>query len=139
MVAQHLNAPSIVWWIVFNESWGQYGTPRLTKLVKGLDPTRIVCGASGWYDALCGDAIDWHRYPGPPRPEPSAERIAVNGEFGGIGLVVPGHLWVPEQQASSMYKTATDKEDYQRKLLALWEKSGPIRTRAFRGSLYGTH
>jgi hypothetical protein len=122
MIEQHFNAPSIVWWVVFNEAWGQYDTPRLTKMTKDLDPTRIVCGASGWYDASGGDVIDWHRYPGPPRPEPSADRIAVNGEFGGIGLAVPGHLWVPDQTASSMYKTATDSSDYERRFLDLWKQ-----------------
>ena len=122
MIDQHFNAPPIVWWIVFNEGWGQYDTPRLTKLTKALDPTRIVCNASGFLDVPCGDGIDWHRYPGPLRPKPSAERLAVNGEFGGIGLIVPGHQWVPEQEVSSMYKTATDKADYENRFLALWKQ-----------------
>jgi len=122
MIEQHVNAPSIVWWIVFNEAWGQYDTHRLTRMTKDLDSTRIVCNASGWYDASCGDVIDWHRYPGPPRPEPSSDRIAVNGEFGGIGLPVPGHLWVPDQTVSSMYKTATDRSDYEGKFLDLWRQ-----------------
>jgi hypothetical protein len=123
MIEQHFNAPSIVWWVIFNEAWGQYDTPRLTKMTKDMDPTRIVCSSSGWYDASCGDVIDLHRYPGPPRPEPSTDRIAVNGEFGGIGLVVPGHLWVPDQTTSSMYKTATDSCDYERRFLDLWKQA----------------
>jgi len=47
MVEGRRNHPSIVMWIVFNEGWGQYDTPRLTKWVKGLDPSRLVNNASG--------------------------------------------------------------------------------------------
>jgi hypothetical protein len=122
MIEQHINAPSIVWWIVFNEAWGQYDTPRLTKRVKELDSSRMVCNASGWYDAPSGDVIDEHRYPGPPRPKPTATRIAVNGEFGGVGLAVADHLWVADQTASSMYKTATDSNDYANRFLELWRQ-----------------
>ena len=122
MVEQHINAPSIVWWIVFNEAWGQYDTPRLTKRVKDLDPSRMVCNASGWHDAPSGDVIDEHRYPGPPRPKPTATRIAINGEFGGVGLAVADHLWVADQTASSMYKTATDSKDYANRFLELWRQ-----------------
>ena len=122
MIDQHFNSPSIVWWVVFNEAWGQYDTPRLTRMTREQDPTRIVCNASGWVDVPCGDVIDGHRYPGPPRPEPTADRLAVNGEFGGIGLAIPGHLWVPDQIASSMYQTATNRHDYERRFLNLWKQ-----------------
>lgn len=122
MVDQHFNSPSIVWWVIFNEGWGQYNTAGLTKVIEEQDPTRIVCGASGWHDDGSGKVLDQHRYPGPPRPVPSAGRIAVNGEFGGVGLVVPGHQWVPGLTKSSMYKTATDKADYERRLLELWKQ-----------------
>ena len=79
MIGQHFNAPSIVWRLVFNEARGQYDTPRLTKLTKDRDSTRIVCNASSWYDAQCGDVIDWHRYPRPPatrrRPDCGQRRV----------------------------------------------------------------
>lgn len=62
MVDQHANSPAVILWVVFNESWGQYDTPRLTRMVKDLDPTRLVTGGSGWFRAPCGDAIDVHHY-----------------------------------------------------------------------------
>lgn len=123
MVAQHFNSPSIVWWVVFNESWGQYDTPRLTKMVKELDPTRLVTGASGWFDAGCGDVIDRHRYQSPAAVRPEGDRIGVCGEFGGLGYVIPGHLWVPEQTESSVYITCADQKDYEKQYLALWKEA----------------
>jgi hypothetical protein len=29
-------------WVPFNEGWGQYDTERITKMVRALDPYRLV-------------------------------------------------------------------------------------------------
>src|SRR5205807_586513 len=63
MIESRRNHPSIVMWVVFNEGWGQYDTPRLTSWVKELDPSRLVNNASGWTDQKVGDVIDMHHYP----------------------------------------------------------------------------
>jgi hypothetical protein len=93
MLDSFRNHPSIVMWVVFNEGWGQYDTPRLTEWVKQYDPSRLVNNASGWTDRKCGDVIDMHNYPGPGSPKPEETRAAVLGEFGGLGLTVPDHTW----------------------------------------------
>jgi hypothetical protein len=87
------NHPSIIVWVLFNEGWGQYDTESLTKCLKDMDPSRLVDNASGWTDMHVGDLIDMHNYPGPGSPNPEPHRAAVLGEFGGLGLAVPGHLW----------------------------------------------
>ena len=87
------NHPSIVMWVVFNEGWGQYDTPRLVEMVKQRDPNRIVNNASGWTDMKCGDVMDMHNYPGPGMPSLEPVRVAVLGEFGGLGRPVKDHLW----------------------------------------------
>ena len=53
----------------------------------------MVNNASGDTDKNCGDVIDKHCYPGPESPKPEANRAAVLGEFGGLGLPVDGHMW----------------------------------------------
>jgi beta-galactosidase/beta-glucuronidase len=93
LVDGHYNHPSIVMWVVFNEGWGQYDTPRLVSWVKELDPTRLVDDASGWADRGVGDVHDMHRYPGPGSFKPEPDRAAVLGEFGGLGFKVDGHTW----------------------------------------------
>ncbi|WP_164472566.1 OmpL47-type beta-barrel domain-containing protein [Cohnella candidum] len=100
MVDQLRSVPSIVEWTVFNEGWGQWdqGGPQTrdaTAYVKSLDPTRLINQASGWWDAGTGDLIDMHSYPAPGSPKPTAQRAAVLGEYGGLGLHVPGHEWSP--------------------------------------------
>jgi len=94
LVQGRWNHPSVVMWVVFNEAWGQYETPRLTRWVKDLDPSRLVNSASGWLDYGTGDVQDIHSYPGPDCPQADGKRAAVLGEFGGLGLPVPGHTWV---------------------------------------------
>jgi hypothetical protein len=101
MVDQLRSVPSIIDWVVFNEGWGQFDrggqeTKDVTAYVKSLDPTRLVTSTSGSIDAGVGDFIDNHNYPSPKSSAPSSTRAAVNGEYGGLGLHVPGHEWSPK-------------------------------------------
>lgn len=93
------NHPSIVMWVPFNEGWGQHQTESYVGRLRDLDPTRLVNNASGWTDKGVGDVMDVHRYPGPGAPslELLAGRAPVLGEFGGLGLPLPGHTWVDEE------------------------------------------
>ncbi|MBY0149248.1 PA14 domain-containing protein [Neobacillus niacini] len=93
MIQEKYNHPSIFLWTVFNEGWGQYDTVRMTRWVESLDPTRLVSNASGWTDANVGDVLDWHTYTAPRSPQVEENRIAVIGEYGGLGLATPGHEW----------------------------------------------
>ncbi len=93
LVEGRRNHPSIIVWVLFNEGWGQYDTERLAPWLKSLDPTRLVDDASGWTDKRVGDIIDMHSYPGPEAPQSEPDRAAVLGEFGGLGLGLPGHTW----------------------------------------------
>ena len=93
IIAEFHNAPSIVVWTTFNEGWGQHDTDRVAALTKQLDPSRLVNSASGWIDKNVGDIDDVHAYPGPACNVPSQARAAVNGEFGGLGMRVAGHMW----------------------------------------------
>jgi hypothetical protein len=91
------NVPSVVMWVVFNEGWGQFDTVRITDWTKKHDPTRLVNCASGWNDFPAGDVHDIHNYPAPNSPEPEPTRAAVLGEYGGLGLPLPGHTWLSEK------------------------------------------
>ncbi|MGW4795686.1 glycoside hydrolase family 2 protein, partial [Nonomuraea sp. NPDC004297] len=98
-VVDHLRGiTSIVQWVPFNEGWGEYDPARIADLVKSWDPSRLVNNNSGsnccGFDGGNGDVVDDHIYVGPGTPQrPSATRVAVLGEFGGLGLLSPGHQW----------------------------------------------
>ena len=98
----HMNHPSIVMWVLFNEGWGQYDTVRLTEWLKMYDPSRLINSVSGWNDMGVGDVRDIHNYPDPLAPPQEPDRAAVLGEFGGLGLPVVGHTW--QDQANWGYQ-----------------------------------
>lgn len=89
--------PCIGMWIPFNEGWGQFKTVEITDWTKKYDPSRLVNSASGGNFFRCGDVMDLHNYPGPAMFLYDENRANVLGEYGGIGLAVDGHLWVPDR------------------------------------------
>ncbi|KPK50010.1 MAG: glycoside hydrolase family 2, partial [Planctomycetes bacterium SM23_25] len=122
MVEAFRNHPSIIMWVVFNEGWGQHDTERYCQVVKEVDPARLVSNASGWADKKCGDILDVHSYPNPKGARPEPTRAAVQGEFGGLGLAVPGHTWKKEHWG---YRGMADAEEltagYERVLRTIYE------------------
>ncbi|OYV77973.1 MAG: hypothetical protein B7Z73_19920 [Planctomycetia bacterium 21-64-5] len=98
--------PSIVMWVPFNEGWGQFHTRRITAWITQHDPTRLVNSATGWTDHGVGDVVDIHAYPGPAMPPVEKFRAAVLGEFGGLGLPLDGHTWLPRNNWG--YRTFAD-------------------------------
>jgi hypothetical protein len=118
------NHPCIVMWVPFNEGWGQWDTERIAKLVKKLDPNRLVDSASGWTDRGAGDANDMHKYPGPGSPEPEKSRASVLGEFGGLGLPIPGHTWQSEKNWG--YRSFTNAESLTSAYIDLASRLSPM-------------
>lgn len=118
------NHPCIVMWVPFNEGWGQANTVAVTKWTKEYDPTRLVNCASGGNDFPVGDVIDVHRYPGPFAPKPTADRAAVLGEYGGLGLPLKGHTWQNEKNWG--YRSFTDQTSLTNTYLDLLDKLHPM-------------
>jgi len=85
--------PSVVVWVPFNEAWGQFKTEEIVEWTKNYDPSRLVNPASGGNHYDTGDMIDMHNYPEPVMGLYDSKRSCVLGEYGGLGLVVEGHLW----------------------------------------------
>ncbi|MDZ7265314.1 MAG: chitobiase/beta-hexosaminidase C-terminal domain-containing protein [candidate division KSB1 bacterium] len=124
MIDGRYNHPSIVMWVPFNEGWGQFETEGISRWIKTYDPSRLVNNASGWTDRGVGDVHDIHDYPGPARPENEPNRAAVLGEYGGLGLPIPGHTWRTEENWGYRGYQTTEQltdayEELTRKLLPL--------------------
>ena len=108
------NHPSIVVWVLFNESWGQYDTVRLTDWLKKYDPSRLVNSDSGWTDFKSGDIHDRHDYsPIPIAPPQDGVRASVIGECGGTYADLMKTIW-PRIEADGLcgvvYTQLTDIE-----------------------------
>lgn len=125
MIDSLRNHPSIVVWVPFNEGWGQYDTARITNWVAQYDPTRLTNAVSGWTDRGTGHILDIHEYPGPAFENKNDGRVPVLGEFGGLALTVPGHLWTEEGNWG--YRSYADNEALMRKYTHLLKSlHGPI-------------
>ena len=112
MIDTKFNYPSIIMWVIYNEGWGQYDTPGVTKYVAAYDTSRLVNSASGWTDRGTGHVRDVHNYPDPVAPAAEKARATVLGEFGGLGLPVQGHTW---EQKNWGYQKMSDSTDLLRR------------------------
>ena len=92
-----MSSPSVVVWVPFNEAWGQFDTERIVNWTMEYDPSRLVNPASGGNHRPCGHMLDLHNYPGPAMKLFDPQRVNVLGEYGGIGLVMKDHLWMPDR------------------------------------------
>ena len=109
IVNEHRSSPSVVAYTPTTRAGasGRSPTPSASaRWSRTYDPTRLVNVHSGYNCCQSlgnpgnGDIDDWHMYLGPASPLPSATRIAVLGEFGGLGLHTPGHEYSPNGSGS---------------------------------------
>jgi hypothetical protein len=137
IVDQHDSWTSVIGWVPFNEGWGEWSreaTGRIADSVAAQDPTRLVDANSGVNccdslgDSGRGDVIDWHVYTGPADPTPDDHRVAVDGEHGGFGLEVPGHMWFEDGHAYQMAQDEAELTglyvDNQRELIPIAQQRG---------------
>ena len=86
------NHPCVAVWVPFNEAWGQYNSVEVVQWLEHYDKSRLVW-LSGGNDFGVGSAIDRHVYPEPVMPPLDDKRVAVLGEFGGLGHALENHAW----------------------------------------------
>lgn len=82
--------PSICYWTIFNEGWGQFCSTQIYELIKGLDPTRFVDSASGWFKGGKTDVESIHCYLKQFKIQ-FAEKPIILSEFGGYSLKIDDH------------------------------------------------
>lgn len=107
LIVNHWNSPSIIMWVLFNESQGQHDTENLVKFIHDLDPSRLIDESSGDKHYGFGDVIDRHSYPPPNVPESKTQAIVI-GEFGGIGYGIKGHTWAAKADGYTNVFNAKD-------------------------------
>ncbi|WP_436521350.1 AbfB domain-containing protein [Actinoplanes sp. HUAS TT8] len=119
IIDEHRFSPAVITYVPFNEGWGEWNladTQRITRDLKNYDPTRLMNPHSGFNccaskgDPGTGDIIDWHVYTGPDSPVPSSTRVAILGEFGGLGLRTPGHEYSPNGQYFAYEQMASNAQ-----------------------------
>ena len=90
--------PSILYWTIFNEGWGQFDADRIYGILKEYDPTRIVDSTSGWFHQKRSDVDSLHIYFKRLRLGKKRSLPQVVSEFG-------GYVWKDEAHSFNPCKT----------------------------------
>lgn len=127
------NHPSIAAWVIFNEGWGQFQTEDMTRIVRRLDPNRLIDQASGWFDQGGGDFSSLHNYFFKLFIRPERERASVLSEFGGYSYREPGHC---AKEKLYGYGICKNKKDLEKRFLERWSGVRNLISQGLSASIY---
>ncbi len=113
------NHPSVVYYTIFNEGWGQHDASDRYRRLKVLDKTRIFDTASGWFRTAESDVISEHIYFKPIRLT-AGDRPLVLSEFGGYSYKIDEHSFNPNSTYG--YKNCPTKEAFLEDMTALYRE-----------------
>lgn len=112
------NHPSVCYYTIFNEGWGQHSADSYYKLLKEKDPTRIWDSTSGWFFEKESDVRSEHIYFKKIKLKPSRRPIVLS-EFGGYSLNIEGHHFNLKKVYG--YKKFSSSEDLSEGLYSLYK------------------
>ncbi len=112
------NYPSVLYYTIFNEGWGQFLADEMYMNAKRCDRTRIVDTTSGWFRRNLSDVDSQHIYFRKLPAKNDAAYPLVISEFGGYSHRVEGHLFGAKNYG---YKTFETREEYENAIFNLYE------------------
>ena len=118
IVEQLYSHPSVVYYTIFNEGWGQFDGDKYYHHFKALDPTRVWDTASGWFKTRHSDVISEHVYFKPVRLKGDGKHALVLSEFGGYSCKLPDHAYNLDKTYG--YRYFSETEAFQSALLGLY-------------------
>jgi beta-galactosidase/beta-glucuronidase len=103
--------PSILYYTIFNEGWGQFDADKMFDKAKAYDPTRIFDATSGWFYRKRSDVDSRHVYFKPVKLGRPSDRPIVISEFGGYSHRVEGHIYGIDEYGYSSFATREEFEE----------------------------
>ena len=117
---KHLyNHPSVCYYTIFNEGWGQFDADHAYHCLKQLDPTRIYDTTSGWFKTKDSDVESDHIYFKPVKLKNVKGRPMVLSEFGGYSCKIEGHSFNLDKTYG--YRFFSDQQAFEDALVKLYE------------------
>ncbi len=133
-VCQLQNHPSICYWTVFNEGWGQFDGDKGYEVLNALDDTRFIDATSGWFRRKKTDVDSRHVYFRKIK-ETGEDKPLVISEFGGYAYKVEGHIFNPEKEYG--YGSYSDLEEFGKAVAELYlEQVVPAIRRGLCAAIY---
>ena len=119
MTVRHLyNHPSVVYYTIFNEGWGQFDADENYRRLKALDPTRVWDATSGWFAENESDVTSEHIYFKKLDLKNDPDRPLVLSEFGGYSCKIEDHSFNLDNTYG--YRFFTDVEKFGEALKSLY-------------------
>ena len=116
---RHLqNHPSICYWTIFNEGWGQFDGDGAFKALSAIDSSRFIDTASGWFKTKESDVESPHVYFKPVKCRPGKKPLVLS-EFGGYSLPIAGHI--SNEGKVYGYRKFTDVAEFEKAFFDLYQ------------------
>ena len=96
-VTQLKNHPSICYWTIFNEAWGQFDSDDVFETFSGWDDTRFIDTTSGWFRRKKSHVDSRHVYFRKVKLSGDGVKPLVLSEFGGKTYKTENHIFNPEK------------------------------------------
>lgn len=114
------NHPSVVYYTIFNEGWGQFKADETYLTLKKYDPTRVYDATSGWFWEKYSDVHSEHIYMRKLKLKARKGRPLVLSEFG-------GYCWKENRHSFNLSKTYSYKdfrsiEDFEKAFVSLYDE-----------------
>ena len=97
LVNQLKSHPSLCYWTIFNEAWGQFDSDNVYDWFKTLDNTRFIDSTSGWFRRKKSDVDSRHVYFRKVKIKGDQEKPLILSEFGGKTYKAEGHIFNPDK------------------------------------------
>ncbi len=113
-VAELCHHPSVVYYTIFNEGWGQFDHASAYKRLRALDDSRFIDSVSGWFmpkksKEFLSDVESLHIYFKPVKIGNSDKPIVLS-EFGGYSYKIEGHSFNLKNNYG--YRTISGREEF---------------------------
>ncbi len=112
------NHPSVLYYTIFNEGWGQFSADEVYTLAKSLDKTRIFDATSGWFQSRRSDVDSHHIYFKKLKVKINPDKPCVISEFGGYSYRCEGHLFGEKNYG---YRTFKTEKEFEEAFISLYE------------------
>lgn len=112
--------PSVVYYTIFNEGWGQFSSDEMYDHFKLLAPEKVFDSTSGWFWQKKSDTDSIHVYFKTVKLPKKSGRPIILSEFGGYSLKIEGHVFNTEHNYG--YRLFNDKESLTKAIVELYER-----------------
>ncbi|MBE6727986.1 MAG: glycoside hydrolase family 2 [Ruminococcaceae bacterium] len=113
------NHPSVVYYTIFNEGWGQFSADECYKKFKEFDSTRIYDTTSGWFQKNLSDVQSEHIYFKRIKFKKSYNRPLILSEFGGYSCKIENHSFNLDKTYG--YRFFESRSEFESALVSLYE------------------